>query len=98
MTTQKNTSKFVICIQTDDPDVLTPRMVYEVLPDVDAEKSDYLRVVDNEGEDYLYPASYFVPVSFPAGVQKTLSTLSLFNPKQQTKYPIRAKSHRVAED
>ena len=59
----KNMPCFAICIDTDDPDLLTPRMVYQVLPDESAAKSDYLRVVDNEGEDYLYPSKYFISSS-----------------------------------
>lgn len=98
MTTAKSTPKFVICIQSDDPDMLTPRMVYEVLPDEDAEKSNYMRIVDNEGEDYLYPTSYFVPISFPAGVQKTLKALPLFNTAPKTKYATRTRTHRIAEE
>ena len=58
---QKLKSQFAICITTDDPDLLTPRMIYEVLPDESAAKSNYLRVIDNQGEDYLYPAIYFIP-------------------------------------
>ena len=69
---QKSKPHFVICINTDDPDLLTPRMIYEVLPDESAAKSDYLRVIDNEGEDYLYPADYFVSVNLPQTVQKKL--------------------------
>jgi hypothetical protein len=70
ITVQKNLSiRFAICVNTDDPDLLTPRMVYQVLPDEDAAKSGYLRVIDNEGEDYLYPARYFVLVEdFPQPV------------------------------
>jgi len=49
--------RFVICILTDDADLLTPRRIYEVLPDEGAAKSKYIRVIDNEGEDYLYPAA-----------------------------------------
>ena len=60
MTKQTPTPRFAICIDTDDPDLLTPRSVYEVLPDESAAKSKYVRVVDNEGEDYLYPVDYFV--------------------------------------
>lgn len=56
---KKTKSHFVICINTDDPDLLTPRMIYEVIPDESAANSNYLRVIDNEGEDYLYPADYF---------------------------------------
>jgi len=64
--------QFAICIRSDDPDLLTPRRVYEVLPDESAAKSHYLRVIDNEGEDYLYPADYFVFVDFPAAVEQAL--------------------------
>ncbi len=65
-------SQFAICIHSDDPDLLTPRMVYEVLPDESAMRSQYVRVIDNEGEDYLYPADYFVFVDFPAPIQQVL--------------------------
>jgi hypothetical protein len=51
--------KFAVCISSDDPDLLTPRRIYQVLTDESAAKSNYIRVVDNEGEDYLYPADYF---------------------------------------
>ena len=67
-----HTPHFAICINTDDADLLTPRMIYEVLPDESGAKSKYLRVVDNEGEDYLYPASYFIPFDFPATVERAL--------------------------
>jgi hypothetical protein len=69
---RKPTRRFAICIHTDDPDMLTPRMVYQVLPDQSAAKSDYIRVIDNEGEDYLYPANYFVLVDFPPAVKRSL--------------------------
>lgn len=73
MTTRaKHKKQFAICVRTDDPDLLTPRRVYEVLPDESAAKSKYIRVIDNEGEDYLYPASYFVFVDFPPAVRQAL--------------------------
>ena len=65
-------TQFAICITTDDPDLLTPRRIYTVLPDPKAAKSNYIRVVDNEGEDYLYPAAYFILVDFPAPVERAL--------------------------
>ena len=74
---QKSKPQFAICINTDDPDMLTPRMIYEVIPDENAAKSKYLRVIDNEGEDYLYPAEYFISVSFPLAIEKTLLRISL---------------------
>ena len=64
--------KFAICIQSDDADLLTPRMIYQVLPDESAAKSNYIRVIDNEGEDYLYPAGYFIFVDFPREIERAL--------------------------
>jgi hypothetical protein len=64
--------QFAICIKSDDPDLLTPRRIYQVVPDESAAKSKYLRVVDNEGEDYLYPADHFMFVEFPRAVERAL--------------------------
>ena len=64
--------QFAICIRSDDPDLLTLRMIYRVLPDESAERSRFLRVIDNEGEDYLYPADYFMFVELPAAVERAL--------------------------
>ncbi len=73
ITEHKNLSvRFAICVDTDDPDLLTPRMIYQVLPDDTTAKTDYLRVIDNEGEDYLYPAEYFVLVDIPQPIQQVL--------------------------
>ncbi len=72
--THKNLiSNFAVCINTDDSDLLTPRMIYQVLPDESAAKSGYIRVIDNEGEDYLYPADYFIPVDIPNDAASKLS-------------------------
>jgi hypothetical protein len=67
-----STPQFAICIQTDDADLLTPRMIYQILPDESAAKSNYVRVIDNEGEDYLYPADYFIFFEFPPEVERAL--------------------------
>ncbi|MEW5828378.1 MAG: hypothetical protein AB1846_05760 [Chloroflexota bacterium] len=75
MTTSKPVHQFAICIQSDDPDLITPRMIYEILPDESAAKSDHVRVIDNEGEDYLYPADFFLFVDFPLTVRKTLQKI-----------------------
>lgn len=48
------------------------RKVYQVLPDESAAKDDYIRVVDESGEDYLYPSSYFVFVEIPQAAERTL--------------------------
>ncbi len=73
MTTRPNsTRKLAVCLRSDDPDLLTPRRIYEVLPDQSADRSRYLRIIDNEGEDYLYPSDYFVFVDFPPAVEQAL--------------------------
>lgn len=47
-------------------DDLKVRTIYQVLPDESAARSNYIRLVDETGEDYLYPAKYFVMVDLPA--------------------------------
>ena len=83
---QKSESKFAICINTDDPDLLTPRMIYEVLYDENAAKSNYIRVIDNEGEDYLYSANNFIFVDFPQVIKQTLLRIPLPQSKQVSVY------------
>ena len=67
-------AKFVICLRNDDCVDLEIRKVYPVLPDAAAAKDGYLRVIDESGEDYLYPADYFVSVEVPMAARKLLST------------------------
>lgn len=52
--------------------MLTPRKIYDILPDESAARSNYVRVIDDEGEDYLYPSDYFVFMPFPQEVEKAL--------------------------
>lgn len=74
MFNRQNTAlKFAVCIQSDDADILTPRMIYQVLPDESAAKSNYVRVVDHEGEDYLYPAERFMFLDLPCEIERALS-------------------------
>ena len=47
-----------------------------MLPDDSAAKSYYVRVLDNEGEDYLYPADYFIFVEFPHEVEEAMLQVS----------------------
>ena len=67
-------SGFVLCLRNDGCDDLEPGKVYQVRSDAAAEKDGYLRVVDESGEDYLYPADYFVPIELPEAAAKTLET------------------------
>jgi hypothetical protein len=69
-----NNISFVICIENKDCDDLEKRKVYQVLPDDRAADEGYLRIVDESGEDYLYPKSYFIPVELPQEIQDALTT------------------------
>lgn len=71
--TRSSTHRFVICIRNDDyPASLETRKIYEVLPDPGASKHGQIRIVDESGEDYLYPEDYFVAVKLPKGVEEAL--------------------------
>ncbi len=72
MTTQRKEQKFAICVRNDECDDLELRKIYQTLPDQRATKDGYLRVVDESGEDYLYPESYFILVKLPRKAQDAL--------------------------
>ncbi len=63
--------RFVMCISNEGyPASLDVRRVYRAIPDPDAEKSGHIRVVDESGEDYLYPRELFVPIEVPEPAAK----------------------------
>jgi hypothetical protein len=71
--TKKLALKFVVCINNDDYLAsLELHKIYRVLPDAGAESDGDLRVIDESGEDYLYSAERFVPITVPEAVQKSL--------------------------
>jgi hypothetical protein len=74
MTTQpEQTRRFAICIQnTDYPAALEVRKIYQVLADDDATAHQYMRVIDESGDDYLYPADYFLMIELPQTVQDAI--------------------------
>ena len=51
---------------------LEPRKIYQVLPDPGAAKHRQIRVIDESGDNYLYPASYFTPIELPQPVRKAV--------------------------
>jgi hypothetical protein len=69
--------RYAVCIQAGEySDVdLVPRKVYEVWPDP-AESIGWLRVVDETGEDYLFPAEYFRILTLPRGVDRLIRAAS----------------------
>jgi hypothetical protein len=67
--------QFAICVNnTDYPVSLELHKLYRLVADEEAEREGDLRVIDESGEDYLYPAEYFLVVEFSRPVQRALQT------------------------
>ena len=68
-----NTARFVVCVNNAEyPASLELHKIYRVVPDEEAEGNGDVRVVDESGEDYLYPASRFVAIEVPHAVEESL--------------------------
>lgn len=69
---------FVVCIDNTDYEAsLILQKIYEIIPDETAEQDDFIRIIDESGEDYLYHLSHFIVVDFPAEVERTLNGLKV---------------------
>jgi hypothetical protein len=67
---------FAICIYNGEyAGTLELRKVYEVLEDAAAGARNYVRVIDESGDDHLYPAFWFVAVALPESVERRLHEL-----------------------
>lgn len=65
--------RFVVCIDNSEyPVSLELHKIYRAVPDEAAAREGDVRVVDESGEDYLYPAEWFVPVELPRRVESSL--------------------------
>ena len=66
-------ARFVVCIKnTGYSASLELRKLYEVLEDIEAEKDNMIRIIDESGEDYLYSADRFVFAPLPAAVEQAV--------------------------
>jgi len=63
---------YALCIENRDSEDLEKRKIYQVLPDEGAKEEGYLRIIDETGEDYLYPEAYFVLVRLPQEAERAL--------------------------
>jgi len=63
---------FALCIENKDCEDLEKRKIYQIIPDDEAKKEGYIRVIDESGEDYLYPQSYFIIVQLPRKAHEAL--------------------------
>jgi hypothetical protein len=68
MRVQQTAGSFALCVEDGGMEDLEARKVYQVLPDREANREGYVRVIDESGEDYVYPSDLFVPVKLPAAV------------------------------
>jgi len=69
----KGKPRYVMCIRNEGADDLEVRKVYKVLPDSDAAKHNLLRVIDESGEDYLYPEVLFAAVELPPATKRAFA-------------------------
>ena len=72
MKDQGKDPRFVVCVRNDDCEDLEIRKIYQVLPDEAAAADDLVRIVDESGEAYLYPATLFLQIELPQAIEKAL--------------------------
>ena len=71
--TEHVATRFVVCLRNDGhPASLEVRKLYAIVPDEDAERDGDLRVIDESGEDYLYPAAWFATINLPEALEAAL--------------------------
>jgi hypothetical protein len=74
MSQKKPALKFAVCISNEGYEAsLELHKIYRVLPDDDAEVDRDIRIIDESGEDYLYPADWFIFIELPRSLEKSLS-------------------------
>lgn len=77
MNAKNSTKRYVICVRNDDYEVdLALGKVYRVIPDRVGQARGFVRIVDESGEDYLYPNSFFLPIPVSKTIQKALAKAS----------------------
>ena len=77
MSSQSPKSEFAICLRNDKYLAsLEPHKVYRLLPDPEAASHKMLRVIDESGEDYLYPEDFFVRIELPLAAEALFSEAS----------------------
>ena len=70
---KRSSRRFAVCVRNEGYEASLERnKIYVVRPDPEADKDGDIRVVDESGEDYLYPADWFVPVELPKAVRASL--------------------------
>ena len=71
----KKAEQYVICVRTEGSEDLEVRKLYRILPDESAASRGHIRIIDESGEDYLYPAEWFLPMAVSEEVERALALL-----------------------
>ena len=72
----QSSTHFAVCIDNEGyPASLEKRKIYRVIFDSKAEEQDLLRVVDESGEDYLYPSRCFLAIHLPKKEEKAIAAV-----------------------
>jgi len=67
----RNGAQFVVCVANRGYRAsLVVRRLYRILPDGEAERNGLVRIIDESGEDYLYPKKLFVAIDLPSALTK----------------------------
>ena len=64
---------FALCVRNDDSDDLIKQKLYQIIPDKKAASEGFIRIIDESGEDYLYPSAYFYLIKLPRKAQLVLA-------------------------
>ncbi len=73
MATRRRPKQFLLCVRNEGCDDLELRKLYPQLSDAKAAASGYVRVIDESGEDYLYPARLFVAVELTTAAKRAVA-------------------------
>ena len=74
MTARAMKTRFAVCVDNAEyPASLEIHKIYRVIPDRCAERDGDLRIIDESGEDYLYPGQYFLPIDLPQETERVLT-------------------------
>jgi len=83
---KRGEARFVLCVRNKDyPASLELRKVYRLLSDEQASKHHQVRVIDESGEDYLYPEEYFVPIKLPQAAEQAVLSEHFFGGNMSNK-------------
>lgn len=69
--------RYVVCVDNENYEAsLELRKIYRVIPEPKSEKLGLVRIVDESGEDYLYPVTHFLPIALPRPIERAFTKAS----------------------